>query len=184
VAGRCRGGDLDIYAQLLKADGSIACCEWTTNGIPAALAAGDQTTPVVTAGNGGGGWVAWVDARNAPENGLDIYAQAFTGDGRKADVKPGGPGHGAMLAAPAPNPARGTVVLAVEMASEGPLELDVLDLAGRRVVRLADGRWPAGEASFRWDGHSSDGRPVPPGVYRVRLRAGGQEESRAVIRIH
>jgi len=179
-----RGGDLDVYALRLEADGSIPCCEWTANGLPAALAAGDQTTPVVTAGNGGGGFVAWVDARDAATNGLDIYAQAFTGDGRKADVKRGALGHGALLRAPAPNPARGTQLLTVEMASEGPLELDVIDLAGRRVVRLANGQWPAGEQSFRWDGRSGDGGLVPPGVYRVRLRAGGQEESRAVIRIH
>ena len=178
-----RGSDVDIYAQSLDAYGAIPCCEWVPNGIPATLAAGDQTTPVVTGGNGGGGWVAWVDARDTATNGLDIYAQAFTGDGRKADVKGRTPGHGATLHAPAPNPARGVVRLAVEMGAEGPLELDILDLAGRRVTRLASGRWPAGEATFRWDGRTSDGHLAPPGVYRARMRAAGQEDSRAVIRI-
>ncbi len=55
--------------------------------------------------------------------------------------------------------------------------------AGRRVRVLASGMHPAGLHRIAWDGVSEDGRPVAPGVYFARIRAGGIEESRRLVRI-
>jgi flagellar hook assembly protein FlgD len=59
---------------------------------------------------------------------------------------------------------------------------EVYDLAGRRVRTLA----PAlltGAAEIRWDGARDDGAPARPGVYLVRVRAGGAEFTRRVVRL-
>jgi flagellar hook assembly protein FlgD len=34
-----------------------------------------------------------------------------------------------------------------------------------------------------WDGADTAGQSVSPGVYRVRARAGGQEVSKALVRV-
>lgn len=73
----------------------------------------------------------------------------------------------------------------------GTVSLDILDLRGnpvQRIVPAEDGQslFPAGRYGrgapgtgsncnnrFVWDGRSSDGRTVPPGVYLARFRAEG-----------
>jgi hypothetical protein len=69
-----------------------------------------------------------------------------------------------------PNPARGQVTLAIEGASAGVQRVEVLDLAGRVVRRLADGWQPAGARRVAWDGTDAGGQRLPPGVYLVRVR--------------
>ncbi len=93
---------------------------------------------------------------------------ASTGVGDRA--RPGGESPPAPLAA-APNPFRGVVRFPGEV---GPLE--VFDLAGRRVARIAA---PPGTGTAEWSGRGGDGIPVPPGVYWVR-RAGGKGSVRVV----
>ena len=84
---------------------------------------------------------------------------------------PPGLGPGVRLGAE-PNPARGSVAIRVEADAAGDHQLDVLDLSGRRVRRLASG-WQAGGAwRVRWDGTNDDGHPVPAGIYQVVLDAG------------
>jgi gliding motility-associated-like protein len=59
----------------------------------------------------------------------------------------------------------------------------VFDLAGRAVADLANDSPDSRQASFRWDGHAA-GRPVPPGLYVLRIEvqadAGGHPVQRAV----
>jgi glucose/arabinose dehydrogenase len=88
---------------------------------------------------------------------------------------------GPRLAAPRPNPARGAANFSFTLASPGEAELDVFDAAGRRVITLARGEFPAGEQRAHWDGRDADGHRVAPGVYRVRLRAAGANEGRAFV---
>jgi hypothetical protein len=177
-----RGADIDVYAELRNADGTLPCCEWLADGLPATRAAGDQTRPVVQRGNGGA-FVAWVDARDAATTGLDIYAQAFTSDGRTEDVPPQPPVSAELLRAPVPNPAQGAVRLAVVLSERGALELDVLDVVGRHVATVARGSYGAGAQSFVWRGLDDHGRKLPAGLYRVRARAAGRVDSRSIVRL-
>jgi hypothetical protein len=177
-----RGADVDVYAELRNADGTLPCCEWLADGLPATRAAGDQTRPVVQRGNGGA-FVAWVDARDAATTGLDIYAQAFTSDGRTEDVPPQPPVSAELLRAPVPNPAQGAVRLAVVLSERGALELDVLDVVGRHVATVARGSYGAGAQSFVWRGLDDHGRKLPAGLYRVRARAAGRVDSRSIVRL-
>jgi hypothetical protein len=178
-----RGADVDVYAELRYADGTLPCCEWLADGLPATQASGDQTRPVVQWGNAGGAFVAWVDARDVATNGLDIYAQAFTRDGQTADVLAQPPGSVELLRAPAPNPARGAVRLAVVLSESGALALEVLDVVGRRVATLAHGTFDAGTHAFVWRGLDDHGRKLPAGLYRVRARAAGRADSRSIVRL-
>jgi hypothetical protein len=68
-----------------------------------------------------------------------------------------------------PNPARGATALQFDVAHRGLVEVQVYDLAGRRVRRLASSVFTAGRHVVPWDGRDDDGRGVSSGVYMVRL---------------
>jgi hypothetical protein len=104
-------------------------------------------------------------------------------------VVPGAPegAAGLRLAGAWPNPSRGPVALRIERAGGAPggtLRATVVDAAGRRVRVLAS-PLPAGPAPVvvPWDGRDESGRPVAPGVYGVRLEAGGEVAFGRVVRL-
>ena len=75
------------------------------------------------------------------------------------------------IAALRPNPSAGSVVaLAYSTAGAGTVRLDVLDVAGRRVL----GRDLAAPAAGRWTLSLDEAARWPAGVYTVRLRQGAQ----------
>lgn len=81
-----------------------------------------------------------------------------------------------------PHPVRGTAQVRFELASAGPVALDLHGLDGRRVRRLANGPRPAGLHSLHWDGRGEDGRKVAPGVYFARLSTvSGVDATRIVV---
>ena len=80
------------------------------------------------------------------------------------------PGAAAALAA-WPNPFNPRVNLAWEQPRAGPLDLAVYDLRGRLVRRLLAGESVPARGHVVWDGTDGGGRPVPSGVYLVRLGA-------------
>jgi hypothetical protein len=91
------------------------------------------------------------------------------------------------LYAPAPNPARGSVVAryAVPAASAGaPYEIGVYDLSGRRVQMLERGTARAGIGSATWNLRAGDGAPVGAGLYFVRITLGSLVQSRKVAVVH
>jgi hypothetical protein len=55
-------------------------------------------------------------------------------------------------------------------------DVEVLNIAGRTVRRVQQGRLlPAGQNVVVWDGRGDGGAPVPRGVYLVRLRARSED---------
>jgi hypothetical protein len=78
------------------------------------------------------------------------------------------------LYAPFPNPplADGTTVR-FDLAQRADLQLEVFDVAGRRVARLAAQPFEAGVHEVRWDGRGEGQRHLGSGVYFVRLSAEG-----------
>lgn len=86
-----------------------------------------------------------------------------------------------VFAPPRPNPAREAVRFDLGLPRAGDLELEVFDLAGRRVRVLASGQRPAGGASVAWDLRDEIGARVNPGVYLVRARLAGAEAVRRVV---
>jgi hypothetical protein len=79
-----------------------------------------------------------------------------------------------------PNPFNPRTTIEYEVSHAGHVGLSVFDLAGRLVSRLVDGPMPAGRHQAVWTGTSQDGRPVAAGVYFVRLKSGGTQDTRQV----
>ncbi len=79
-----------------------------------------------------------------------------------------------------PNPTRGAVGLVLPLgASQG--EVEILDVAGRRVRTLQAEGVGAGRWSFGWDGRNAAGERVAPGAYLVRSRGGAGAVLRLVV---
>ena len=76
-----------------------------------------------------------------------------------------------------PNPTRGRSLVSFSLARTGPVRLDVVDVTGRQVAKIAHGSLIAGPHQFAWDGMTR-GTPAPAGLYFVRLHA----ENRVITR--
>ncbi len=109
-------------------------------------------------------YTAWVDA-----------GRPFV-PGSSVGVPPVAVAGGAARLAAGPSPFRGE--LTVRFSGEGPLTVDVYDMRGARVARLADGVQGSGTATWRL-GRSD----VPPGVYLVRLHGPGTDLVQRVARV-
>jgi flagellar hook assembly protein FlgD len=87
------------------------------------------------------------------------------------------------LEAARPNPFDAATELDFALGRAGPVRIDVFDVLGERVARLANETMAAGQHVVRWSGRDAGGRPVGDGIYYVHIRAGDVDESRAVVRI-
>jgi photosystem II stability/assembly factor-like uncharacterized protein len=68
-----------------------------------------------------------------------------------------------------PNPFRANTAVTFALPRAAQVELEVYDLAGRRVRSLASGRMGAGDHQVVWDGSNDAGRRVASGIYFLRL---------------
>lgn len=71
--------------------------------------------------------------------------------------------------------------LRLALRRESPVRMDIYDVQGRRLRRLAAGRLPAGESELHWDGRNDRGRPSASGVYFVRLSAENEAVSGKLV---
>lgn len=79
-----------------------------------------------------------------------------------------------------PNPFNPTTNLMFTLPAEAEVELDLFDVAGRRVRSLLAGRLPAGPQTVPWNGRDESGRLVASGTYFARLTAGGVSSVKSV----
>jgi hypothetical protein len=82
-----------------------------------------------------------------------------------------------------PNPFRGATRIGFRIPGAGPVRLDILDVAGRRVAVLLDRPLETGDHEVSWDGRDRRGQAVPAGVYYARLVTHAGTVSRRLIRI-
>lgn len=80
-----------------------------------------------------------------------------------------------------PNPFNPETSLSFRLSAETELNLAVYDLAGRRVIELAAGRYDAGVYSVSWDGVNSAGVEVGSGVYIALLSATGETARQKMV---
>jgi DNA-binding beta-propeller fold protein YncE len=108
-----------------------------------------------------------------------ITFDAATGQVAGAPPGPAGPAR-LVLSPPSPTPTRGPARLEVAGPGTGPIDLAILDPAGRRVRGW---KLPAGPAtaSLTWDLTDSRGRRVPPGVYLVRAHGESGAAARRLL---
>jgi len=92
----------------------------------------------------------------------------------------------AWLDPPAPNPLRpGSAPLTIRyaLARAGHVRVSVMDIAGRRVARLADIAHEAGAGLVAWSGRDDRGATLPSGVYLVVLETERGTSTRRVLLI-
>jgi phosphatidylserine/phosphatidylglycerophosphate/cardiolipin synthase-like enzyme len=69
-----------------------------------------------------------------------------------------------------PNPFNQETVIRYRLPGIGPVRIAVYDLQGREVTLLIRQRQAAGIHAVHWDGRDDAGRPLPTGMYVVRIR--------------
>jgi subtilisin-like proprotein convertase family protein len=81
-----------------------------------------------------------------------------------------------------PNPFNPATVIEFSVPEDaGEVYLEIFDVSGRLVRRLAGGVLAAGEHGVVWQGRDESGRAVGSGVYYYRLRARDFEETRRMV---
>ncbi|MCB9514342.1 MAG: hypothetical protein H6694_08525, partial [Candidatus Latescibacteria bacterium] len=81
------------------------------------------------------------------------------------------------------NPFRGETRIGYALPAAGPVRLSVHDVTGRRLAVLCDGPAAAGAHTLVWRGEDDAGRPLPAGVYLLRLEAAGVTRGARVQRL-
>lgn len=79
-----------------------------------------------------------------------------------------------------PNPFNPITNIVFRLEQSGPVELAVYDVAGRRVVVLADGVMPAGVNEVQWNGKTMSGGVAAAGRYCYVLRTAEGSLSRSM----
>jgi trimeric autotransporter adhesin len=171
------GAGLDIYAAGIQGNGTLDP-RYPQDGLEVSTAGGSQTQMVLTTDGNGGALVAWNDGRGTDP---DIFAMHLFGASVPSPLAVGDrPVHVLVaLAPPWPNPSRGSVSFAFEIATASAVRLDILDVTGRRVKQLVrEERASAGAHVQRWDGRNNEGGPVAAGIYFAQLRVGSHAVTR------
>ena len=84
----------------------------------------------------------------------------------------------ASVSVPAPNPFESRAAIQVRITEDAKrLRLDIYDVRGRHVRRVADERLARGDHSLVWDGTGDSGSPLPQGVYFYRLMLDDEEHN-------
>lgn len=82
-----------------------------------------------------------------------------------------------------PSPFREWTELEFEIPLDGRTNVTIHDATGRRVRVLRDGESAAGRHRVLWDGQDASGRPVPAGVYWIRINGVSATEGAGIVRI-
>ena len=106
-----------------------------------------------------------------------LSGRSFEADVRLVVVGAGPPPR--PTASVAPNPINPVGALSFDMRESGVVEIEIYDVAGRRVRTLADRtRMSAGSHRFALDGRDDAGHRLASGVYFYRIRTAIEEERR------
>jgi hypothetical protein len=82
-----------------------------------------------------------------------------------------------------PNPFESSTVIAFVLSHDTDVQLEIVDLSGRRVASLHQGQLQAGEHHVAWDGNREDGTRAPSGVYFYRLTADGESQGMRMLHL-
>ncbi len=83
----------------------------------------------------------------------------------------------------APNPFNPSTTIRYELNQDGPVRLQIFDIAGRLVRVLVQEDQMEGRHELHWNGRNSEGRISAAGVYFFRLTAEGQNLTRRMMLI-
>jgi hypothetical protein len=72
-------------------------------------------------------------------------------------------------------------VLSFSLARDGPVDLSIYGVDGRRIASPVHGMRAAGVYRVDWDGAATSGARVAPGMYYVRLTTAQGRQTRTMI---
>lgn len=130
--------------------------------------------------------VAWADNRDdfpggAPRKDPNVYYdQVVLGSTGIPEV---GSPLALRLAPAAPNPFRGATTLAFDHPGDGNVTLSVYGPTGALLGTVMEGHERAGHRQVTWNGEGRGGRPLPAGVYFIRLTAGSHTAEQKVVKL-
>jgi hypothetical protein len=143
-------------------------------------APGQSSVPAVAAGSSGGPCVVWCDLRSGN---ADLYYRTVDDQSGIAADGPAleAPG-GVRLSPPCPNPFNFTTRIGFALAGEARAAVEVFDVEGRLIAKLADGEFTAGPHSVTWNGNTLSEKKAAAGIYFVRCKSPiGEDVSRVVL---
>jgi hypothetical protein len=73
------------------------------------------------------------------------------------------------------------MVLSYSVPERTAVHAAIFDVLGRKRETLFEGIRPKGLHTMAWDGRTSRGDRLPPGVYFVRLRAGRESRTARLV---
>ena len=169
-----RSGVADIYAQRVSASGAP---QWADDGVAVCAASGIQSAPAISPGGVGVAFVTWYDYREPSD--ADIYAQRVVDPPTVAGDSP--PLVAVTVLPNYPNPFTSTTELEIGIVKASAIEIDVFDVAGRKVRTQTFAQRSAGWRKLVFDGRDEMGRLLPSGVYFYRVRASGTAVVRKMV---
>lgn len=81
-----------------------------------------------------------------------------------------------------PNPSDDIVNFAFNLKNNGWIQASIYDQNGREVTQLAEGIMNAGLHTLNWNGNSTSGQNVAPGLYLLKITSGSETLVRRVMR--
>jgi FlgD Ig-like domain len=168
---RSGAANRDIYARGITASGHLS---WPADGTPLCTASGNQLNPRVES-DGVTAIVAWRDHRGSS---WDIYALPT---GVLTGVRDT-PSLSALELTPNfPNPFVDGTTMDLDLPARADVNVDVFNVAGRRVRHQAAGTLNAGWREIRFDGRDDAGQLLPSGVYFYRVHAAEQTVTEKMV---
>lgn len=82
---------------------------------------------------------------------------------------------------PVTSPALGAAQIRFTLDRQRPVRLEAFDITGREVAVLAEGRFEAGAHVIAWNGRTTAGNGVSPGVYLLRFQCEGYVDTRKLV---
>jgi hypothetical protein len=168
--------NLDIYAQRIDAHGNA---RWTANGMPVCVLGGGQNLPSIAPDGSGGAIVAFQDFRSGSTN--DIYANRVSAGGSIPTAIGRTPANTLIASHSSPNPFSAQTTIEITLPGEADVNLEIFDVAGRRVRALSIGLVKAGTTPLAFDGRDERGHQLPSGVYFCRIHAGSESLTRKMV---
>ncbi len=80
-----------------------------------------------------------------------------------------------------PNPARAEAIAVFHLPASTDVRMNVFDIRGRLVARLANETFPAGRQHVVWDGRANSGERAPAGIYFLKLESGESTVTKKLI---
>jgi hypothetical protein len=82
-----------------------------------------------------------------------------------------------------PNPTRNNILFAIDLVRPTPVTIDMYNILGQHVIRVADGNLNAGSHAIEWNFRDTIGRKVSQGAYFYRIQTDTEVQTGKVLYI-